>query len=123
MLNKNSRLLVTIVEKGAIGSPVSYKNSKDEIFKLLTSPYERQSGKGYITPHGHYCAPDRSNYRVEQQCHRKINVAEEAVKHFTSDEPPFSIKKNQWLKLTPIQKIEAHLHLLSEGKEFFYEII
>jgi len=131
MLNKNSKILLTVQLRGELGTTVSNTSSKEVISKVKTSPFEShiKDSKGiptgrYITPKGHYKSPDLYNERKETTATRKVNICGDAVMHYASQAScPYSIKKNVWEKLSQVQRIEAHLALNAEGLPFTYQII
>ena len=130
MLNKNSKILLTISDRGELGAPVSYKSTKEVVSQIKTSPFESQriDAKGiptgiYLTPKGHYLAPNDFKIRVAQECTHSININGIAVMYFISDECPTGIKKNAWLSLKEDDRIKYHLNQFAEGKPFTFEVI
>jgi len=129
MLNKNSKILLTVYIGGKLGTPVSYKSTKEVVSKVKTSPYETQiitnglpTGM-YRTPKGHYSAPNDFVARELVQCTRNLNISGVAVMHMISDECPNGIKKNAWLATPQDARIRYHLHQLAEGNKFTFEVV
>jgi hypothetical protein len=130
MLNKNSKILLTVSCGGELGTPVSYKSTKEVVSKVKTSPFESQSVdvKGnptgmYLTPKGHYLASNDFKARKPQDCTRSINISGSAVVHFISDEYPSGIKKSVWLGMNQESRILYHLTQFADGNKFTFEVI
>ena len=130
MLNKNSKILLTISDRGELGAPVSYKATKEVVSKVKESPFESQSvdAKGnptgmYFTPKGHYLASNDFKARPSQDCTRSISISGSAIVHFISDECPSGIKKNVWLGLKEDARILYHLTQFADGNKFTFEVI
>lgn len=127
---KNSKVLLTIIEKGQIGKAVSNSNSKLEKFLVKTSPYEYaicdKNGiptEKYVTPKGHYKAPNNFVAREEQKCVIKNMLSENVVNYFISENSCPIFDKKEWTKMSEMKRLEYHLMLNAGGKEFKYEII
>lgn len=115
---------------GELGTPVSYKSTKEVVSKINTSPMELQmtDSKGlptgmYLTPKGHYSAPNDFKPRTVQDCTQNLNISGSAVMNFISDECPSGIKKNVWLELNEEARILYHLTQFAGSNKFTFEII
>ena len=115
---------------GELGTSVSYKSTKEVVSQVKTSPFETQrcDANGnptglYLTPKGHYLAPNDFKPRLAQDCTRSINISGVAVMNFISDECPSGIKKNVWLGLKEADRILYHLTQFAEGNKFTFEVI
>lgn len=131
MIIKNRKILLTILDRGRLGTPVSNTSSKSIKSKVLLSPFEERildkkgspTGK-YITPKKHFKAPTDFNERNVPSCSRKTTLSESCVNYFiSSDACPFFIDKRKWEKMKDVERLEVNLKLNAEGKEFIYEII
>lgn len=128
---KNHKILLTVINRGRLDTPVSNVSSKELRSKIMTSPYEDRivdkkgipTGK-YITPKNHFKASNDFVERGVIPCTTKTTLSENVVNHFTSFEAcPHSINYKKWEKMTEKERLEVHLNLNAEGKEFSYEII
>lgn len=128
---RNRKVIFTVTEKGRLGAPVSHTSSKELHTKIRNSPYEtvvydkrgNPTGK-YFTPQNHFKAPNDYKPRLEKECSRSTTIDEIAVNHFISNESsPYFIDAKKWSKLTEQVRLEVHLTLNAEGKEFKYELI
>ena len=131
MIIKNRKILLTILDRGRLGTTVSNTSSKSIKSKVISSPFEEQildkkgfpTGK-YTTPKKHFKAPSDFNERLVSICTRKTTISESCVNHFiSSDACPFFIDKRKWEKMKDIERLEVNLKLNAEGKDFSYEII
>ena len=129
---KDHKILLTVVERGRLGAPVSNTSSKKERSAIMTSPFEKgittvKAGKlitEYITPKKHFKVANDFKEREVLPCTRKNTLQESVVNYFISNSScPFSVKKRDWEKMNEKQRLEIHLSLNAEGKEFTYEII
>lgn len=130
MLDKNSKILLTVTIGGELGAPVSHKSTKEVVSRVKTSPFESQSVDKngvptgmYLTPKNHYLASNDFTPRTIQKCTRNINISGSAVMNFISDECPTGIKKNTWLNLKQDERIKYHLSQFAEGNSFTFEVI
>lgn len=128
---KNQKILLTIIEKGVLSGSVSNTSTKEIRSKILTSPYEEHvvdrkgipTGK-YITPKGHFKASNDFKERNLINCSRKTVLSESATNYFISNGScPHFINSKKWEKMTEKERLEVHLNLNAEGKDFIYELI
>jgi hypothetical protein len=128
---KNKKVLLTVYLGGRQGAQQPSKQGKEVLRKVRLSPYEyavidakgRATGK-YVTPKGHYKAPDNFIPRPETICKKVILLQEECVSFFTSDEgKPYHIKKNVWEKMTDEERLKVNLQVSAESPNFSFEII
>ena len=128
---KNHKILLTVIDRGRLGAPVSNVSSKELRSKVICSPFEDHildrkgvpTGK-YNTPKGHFKAPNNFIERSELPCTLKSTLSEDVVNYFVSNKScPHFINSKKWEKMTELEKLEIHLGLTSEGKKFTYEII
>lgn len=131
MIIKNRKILLTILDRGRLGTTVSNTSSKSIKSKVISSPFEEQildkkgfpTGK-YNTPKKHFKASNDFKERPVSICTRKTTLSESCVNHFiSSDACPFFIDKRKWEKMKDIERLEVNLRLNAEGKDFSYEII
>lgn len=130
LLNKNSKILLTVNIGGELGTTVSNSASKALISKINTSPMEYQikdaqgnpTGR-YFTPKGHFLASNDFEPRKVQKCTRSTSISGDAIMHFISDNCPSGIKKGAWLNINQTNRIIYHLNQLAEGNPFTYEVI
>lgn len=131
MIIKNRKILLTILDRGRLGTPVSNTSSKFIKSKVMSSPFEERildvkgypTGK-YMTPKKHFKAPTDFNERKVSICSRKTTLSESCVNYFiSSDACPFFIDKRKWEKMKDVERLEVNLKLNAEGKEFTYELI
>ena len=131
MIIKNRKILLTVFNRGRLGTPVSNSSDKSIKAKILCSPFENHiiSSKGvptgkYNTPKNHFKAPNDFKERKETTCSCKTTLSEQVTNYFISSEScPFSIDKKKWSKMKEQERLEVHLKLNAEGKEFAYELI
>lgn len=130
MLNKTSKILLTVSIGGELGSPLSYKSNAEEISKVHSSPYEDivKDSKGfstgmYFTPKDHFTASNNFRPRTVQNCTRNLNINGDAIMYFISNECPQGIKKHIWLSASQDTRIKYHLNQLAEGLPYTFEII
>ena len=128
---KNHKILLTVLDRGRLGAPVSNVSSKAMRSKIKTSPYEDHildrkgvpTGK-YNTPVGHFKAPNNYVERQAQLCTSKVTINENIVDYFISNGScPHSINSKKWEKMNELERLKVHLSLNAEGKEFTFEII
>ena len=131
MIIKNRKILLTILDRGRLGTTVSNTSSKSIKSKVISSPFEEQildkkgfpTGK-YNTPKNHFKAPNDFKERKETICSCKTTLSEQVTNYFISSEScPFYIDKKKWSKMKEQERLEAHLKLNAGGKEFVYELI
>ena len=128
---KNHKILLTVIDRGRLGASVSNASAKEEIRKIMTSPYETRVlttvGKPtdkFITPKNHYKAVNDFKPREIQSCTRKNTLSETTVNYFIANEGrPYSINSKKWEKMSDKERLEVNLSLSAEGKDFTYEII
>ena len=131
MIIKNRKILLTVFNRGRLGTPVSNSSDKSIKAKILCSPFENHiiNSKGvptgkYNTPKNHFKAPNDFKERKETICSRKTTLSESCVNHFISkDACPHFIDKKKWTKMKDLERLEINLKLSAEGKDFSYEII
>ena len=131
MIIKNRKILLTVFNRGRLGTPVSNSSDKSIKAKILRSPFENHiiNSKGvptgkYNTPKNHFKAPNDFKERKETICSCKTTLSEQVTNYFISSEScPFSIDKKKWSKMKEQERLEVHLKLNAEGKEFAYELI
>lgn len=131
MIIKNRKILLTVFNRGRLGTPVSNSSDKSIKTKILCSPFENHiiSSKGvptgkYNTPKNHFKAPNDFKERKETICSCKTTLSEQVTNYFISSEScPFYIDKKKWSKMKEQERLEVHLKLNAEGKEFAYELI
>lgn len=131
MIIKNRKILLTVFNRGRLGTPVSNSSDKSIKTKILCSPFENHiiSSKGvptgkYNTPKNHFKAPNDFKERKETICSCKTTLSEQVTNYFISSEScPFYIDKKKWSKMKEQERLEIHLKLNAEGKEFAYELI
>lgn len=128
---KNHKILLTVIDRGRLGAPVSNVSSKAMRSKVMTSPYEDHildkkgipTGK-YNTPKGHFKAPNDYIERSVLNCTRKITISENVIDYFISNGScPHSINSKKWEKMNEEERLKVHLSLNAEGKEFIFEVI
>ena len=131
MIIKNRKILLTILDRGRLGTTVSNTSSKSIKAKILCSPFENHiiNSKGvptgkYNTPKNHFKATNDFKERKETTCSCKTTLSEQVTHYFISSEScPFYIDKKKWSKMKEQERLEVHLKLNAEGKDFSYEII
>ena len=131
MIIKNRKILLTVFNRGRLGTPVSNSSDKSIKTKILRSPLENHiiNSKGvptgkYNTPKNHFKAPNDFKERKETICSCKTTLSEQVTNYFISSEScPFYIDKKKWSKMKEQERLEIHLKLNAEGKEFAYELI
>lgn len=131
MIIKNRKILLTVFNRGRLGTTVSNSSDKSTKIKVLCSPFEERilDSKGvptgkYKTPKNHFKASNDFKERKETVCSCKTTLSEQVTNHFISLEScPFFIDKKKWSKMKEQERLEIHLKLNAEGKEFTYEII
>lgn len=128
---KNHKILLTVVDRGRLGAPVSNVSSKELRSKVICSPYEDHildrkgipTGK-YNTPKGHFKASNDFTERPSINCTLKLTISENVVNYFISNGScPHFINSKKWEKMSEDERLKVHLSLNAEGKEFSYEII
>ena len=68
--------------------------------------------------------PNDFKERKETICSCKTTLSEQVTNYFISSEScPFYIDKKKWSKMKEQERLEIHLKLNAEGKEFAYELI
>ena len=128
---KDHKILLTVYLGGRLDAPVSNVSSKSMRSRIITSPFENVivSKKGintekYVTPQGHFKAPNDYTERGEILCSRKSTLSEQVVNYLISNGScPHSVNSKKWEKMDEKTKLEIQLKLTAEGRDFKYEII
>ena len=91
MIIKNRKILLTVFNRGRLGTPVSNSSDKSIKTKILRSPFENHiiNSKGvptgkYNTPKNHFKAPNDFKERKETICSCKTTLSEQVTNYFIS---------------------------------------
>lgn len=120
-------IVLTVNLQGRLGERKSNSSSRNMQRRILASPYEygvSKNGKptgNYITPKGHFSAPNNFVPMEEQKCVRKTNISGEVIDGWISNKAPFFIKDFIWKNMSKPQRLKAWVERFDEGFGVTYQ--
>ena len=139
MITDETKVLLTIYEKGRLGLKKSNAGTKFQKQAMQKSPFVKETEQGvFYTFDGAKWYKQREGKKIPkyfegkpyykapkyQQVVTKTTMSESCVQFFISDEGrPASISKRIWDKMGAEKRLEANLAINADGKDWEYVLI